>query len=116
MSSTRNESKILHEVKFILPEYNPDGILQEEVHTELESELVRVFGGFVVTASESIKMDKVANELVHDDVLIYEVVLEDTALHLTRIKNMAVQFAKQLKQKFVYFKQPNGEVYFLDVE
>ncbi len=116
MSAKRNNQEILFEAKFILPETNPAGFIKEEVHEELEGILVEAFGGFTASIVESYKVDEVEGELVHDDSVSYEVVIPNTALSLEKLKAIAVEYAGKLEQNFVMFRQPNGEVYFLDVE
>lgn len=113
--SSRNNQKVLKEAKFILPEYSPSGDLMEDVHAELEEILVREFKGYTATPSESVTYDDIEKALVHDDVIIYEIAMEDTKLQLDKLTSLAKKFARILQQSFVYFKYPSGEVYYLDI-
>ena len=115
MSSERNNQEILFEAKFILPETNPDGFVREDIHQDLESLLVETFGGFVASVVETYQMDEIKVALLHDDAIAYTVAIPNTSMAIDKLKAIAVDFAGKLEQDFVYFRQPNGEVYFLDV-
>lgn len=116
MSAIRNNDEILFEAKFVLPETTPSGFVKEEVHEELEGVLVETFGGFTANMVEAYKMDEVIGKLAHDDAVSYEVIIPNSALAIDKLKALAIKYAAQLEQDFVLFKQPNGEVYYLDVK
>ena len=113
--TTRNNNRILREAVFYLPETTPDGVVREDIHRDVEEQLVGEFGVFVSSLAESTTFDTVENVLVHDDVIRYEVFIQDTAADIEKLQRYALVFAKELQQDFVYFKKPNGEVYCLDV-
>lgn len=115
-SAIRNNNRVLRECSFVLPERNPMGEYVEGVHEELETLLVKEFGGFRVHVAEDIFLDTQTELLVHDDTVVYTLLIEDTAMYLEKAKKIAINTAFELEQDFVCFTQPNGEVYFLDVQ
>lgn len=101
--------------KFILPEYTPLGESVSHIHDELEATLLAAFESVVVTPSVRIYRDE-EEGLVNDDVLVYEVLLQNTAMPVNKLKAIAVDFAGRMGQSNFYFQNPNGEVYYLESE
>lgn len=115
VSSKRNKNKILNIATFMLPEHTPDGEVREDLHQQLEEELALEFANVHTYVADSLYMDKDSEELVHDAVIVYNVAIQNTSSHLDKLKAVALTYADYLDQDFVQFRQPNGEVYFLDV-
>lgn len=109
---TLNTDNVLTEIVFMLPETTPDGELREDIHEEVEGEILKKFGNYTVSLGDFAV--KVEEELVHDDVLIYTIILPNSKVYIDAAKEIATSFAKKLEQDFVYFKTANGEVLFLD--
>lgn len=114
-TQSRNEGKVLKEIKFVLPEFDSEGVLREDLHMELEEVLFEKFGNCSVVASSLVMKDSVAKTLITDTTLNYEIVLEDSRVYIEEAKKIAVTYAKKLKQSFVYFKEASGEIVYLDV-
>lgn len=107
---------VMKEVRFILPECTPNGETASLIHGSVESALVEESEGFTITASEFFVHDKEAKKMIHDNVIVYDVLIRDKGMHLTNIVNIAKGFAKDLEQSFVYFKFPNNEVSYLIIK
>ena len=102
------------EACFSISEYDENGEVVDDVHESLESYLIENFKGFMATANTIIYMDDITDRLVHDEGIVYTVFLEDTKKDLDKLKSLAISFAQKVGQTTVYFKNPKGEVEFLE--
>lgn len=83
-----------------------------QVHVEMETKFALLAGGCTAYRGTGswVDDDTAPSQLIREEVVIYDVAVEDDDAMVARVAGAAVDAGKALRQKAVYIRMPGGEV------
>lgn len=107
----------MKEARIILPTVANGNVRSSaNVHQLLAVDLAYRFGGYTAIKGSGGWLDREAGMLVTEEVTIYDVaVASHDARAAADLSDLALRAGRQLDQKAVYVRLPNGEVRIIDL-
>lgn len=100
--------------QIILPDFDNDGNGLEEHHKQLRNDLATTFGGFTAIPATGGWVDQTDNRLYEEDVIAYQIAMEDTPHNITKLHLIASSIGKAAHQLAMGITLPNGEFQVID--
>jgi len=87
--------------------------LDQTARAAAELTIVTYFGGMTQTVGKGMWKDA-SGTIIHDDIFVCDVAMEDNAVNQATLINIAKRFAQQAGQDCVYVRHANGTVQLID--
>lgn len=101
---------IAREARIVMPTNPKDPHKSGDIHRSLGRALCEAFGGYTATEGTGGWIDPDTDQMVYDQVVVYDVAMPDEFAYFRQLREIAVRFGRLLDQKAVYVRTPEGRV------